>query len=967
MIHVFYTMIMLSQKKLFFLFVLMIVIGTVKGQYILNGTIVDKETKEPLPGASIAVENTTLGDNADDKGRFSISDIQQERVTLLVSYVGYESISLIHDFKINNTPDLRIRLQSSSMQLQQVEVEARAQGQIRANLLQKRAENIKHVLSSEQISTFPDMNAAEAMQRLPGITLQRDQGEGRFVQLRGTPPELTTFNINGEQIPSPEGDVRYVGMDIVAVDQIEFIEVTKVMTPDMDADGIGGSVNIITKKAEGDKPEIRAALAGGYTNLRGGANYNAQFSYGQRFGKFGFNVNGNFFQNNQGSDNLEYDYAKGPFFGSQEAGRDNYFVQFREYQLRYYDITRTRIGVSPTLDYKFNENSSIYLMGMYNSFIDDETRYRLIYDLDDALSETYYLYGGVEHDVRDRVKRQNLGSLNFGGEHKLGPAFIDYQLAYSHAREDEPDRVEALFDSPGQAIAISFDVSDPDFPVAEFPNPTNAGNATAYDRFELDELRFESSLTTDRNWTPRINIRFPYVLGNGNEGYLKFGGKIRAKDKERDIRSQEFGAYFETSNIYPGTGPELNVLTVDAGFREDNLLNRGYVMQHMPDADLIRDFYEFYPQYFIYDRNATRVSSFGEDYKAKERIYAAYGMFRHDLDRLMILGGLRYERTDINYEGARILLDRARFVGIDTLQDERTHEFLLPQIQLRYNVTEDFNLRGALTYTYSRPNFEDVLPYREQDREEVRFGNPDLRYPSAMNIDFLAEKYIQGGGILSGGFFYKKIDDFIFFFKRFAHEGDPTHYSLVEITKAVNGIKANVYGAELQSQFNFDFLPRPFNRFGLYMNYTYTYSEAFINQRLPANYSAAVVIFGEDDLGEFSNPDQQEKITLPGQARHTVNMALFFDTKKFYARLAANYHDAFLFQLGADRDLDEYTDEAWRLDFTANYGLTSNLRLFTDVVNLLNTPLKFYLGTPDRVRQQEFYSWWARTGIKISF
>lgn len=936
-------------------------------QNAISGSIQDADTRESLIGASVTILNTTLGADTDVNGNFRITGISKDTVTIVVTYVGYQSQSMSHDFSREKNPRFNIRLRSTSTQLQQVEVEARAQGQIRANLLQKRAENIKHVLSSEQITSFPDMNAAEAMQRLPGITLQRDQGEGRFVQLRGTPPELTTFNINGEQIPSPEGDVRYVGMDIVAVDQIEYIEVTKVLTPDMDADGIGGSVNIITKKAEGDKPEIRAALAGGYTNIREGANYNAQFSYGQRFGKFGFNVNGNFFQNNQGSDNLEYDYAKGPFFGSQDAGRDNYFVQFREYQLRYYDITRTRIGVSPTLDFEFNENSSIYLMGMYNSFIDDETRYRLIYELDDALNETYYLYGGVEHDVRDRVKQQDLGSLNFGGEHKIGPAFIDYQMAYSFAQEEEPDKIETLFESPGQAIAISFDVSNSDFPRAEFPNPTNAGNATDFERFEMEELRFENTVITDRNWTPRLNIRFPYDLGNGHNGYLKFGGKIRAKDKERDIRSQEFGAYFQTSNIYPGMGPELNVLTVDAGFREDNLLNQGYVLERMPDPDLMRDFYEFYPQYFIWDRNATRISSFGEDYKAKERIYATYGMFSHNWDRLMVLAGLRYERTDINYEGARILLDRARFIGIDTLQDERTHEFLLPQVQFRYNVTEDFNLRGALTYTYSRPNFEDVLPYREQDREEVQFGNPDLTYPSSMNVDFLAEKYIQGGGILSGGVFYKKIDDFIFFFKRFAHEGDPTHYSLVEITKAVNGIKANVYGAELQSQFNFDFLPKPFNRFGLYMNYTYTYSEAFINQRLPANYSAAVVIFGEDDLGEFSNPDQQERITLPGQARHTVNMALFFDTQKFYARLAANYHDAFLFQLGADRDLDEYTDEAWRLDFTANYEVTSNLRLFTDVVNLLNTPLKFYLGTPDRVRQQEFYSWWARTGIKLSF
>ena len=127
---------------------------------------------------------------------------------------------------------------------------------------------------------------------------------------------------------------------------------------------------------------------------------------------------------------------------------------------------------------------------MYNSFNDDETRRRLIYDLDDALSETYYLFGGVEHDVKDRIKRQELSTLSLGGEHKIGPAVVDYQIFYASATEKEPNRLEALFDSPGQAIAIDFDVTDPNFPRATFPNPNNADNATDYGRFELDENYF---------------------------------------------------------------------------------------------------------------------------------------------------------------------------------------------------------------------------------------------------------------------------------------------------------------------------------------------------------------------------------------------------------------------------------------------------------------------------------------------
>ena len=246
----------------------------------------------------------------------------------------------------------------------------------------------------------------------------------------GTPPELTNFNINGEQVPSPEGNFRYVGMDIIPSDQIEAVEVTKVITPDMDADGIGGSVNIKTKSAQSGTPQLRVTMAGGYNNLRETPNYNLQLSYGHRFKKIGFQINASYFENNQGSDNIEYKFAKGPFFNdtSQQDSVNNFQVHYREAQLRHYDIKRTRIAVSPTIDYQFNDKSMVYLKAMYNSFTDEETRRRLIYDLEDPLNATYYLFGGVEHDVRARTQQQQLSTIALGGEHDWGNIKIDYQV-----------------------------------------------------------------------------------------------------------------------------------------------------------------------------------------------------------------------------------------------------------------------------------------------------------------------------------------------------------------------------------------------------------------------------------------------------------------------------------------------------------------------------------------------------------
>ena len=380
-------------------------------------------------------------------------------------------------------------------------------------------------------------------------------------------------------------------------------------------------------------------------------------------------------------------------------------------------------------------------------------------------------------------------------------------------------------------------------------------------------MLIENSLTQERLFTPRINITLPYESSIG-AGYFKFGGKVRSRTKERNIRSQTFGAYRETSNLYPGMGDPLNLVTAVDDFHETDLLGQGYELRNMPSADVMRDFYEFFPQFFIFDRNESRKNSYNQDYEYAENIYAGYAMFRHNFDRLMVLAGLRYERTDITQnDGFGVILNGSRFIGIDTIETEQTQEFWLPQIQFRYAVTPNINLRAALTYTYARPNYVDVIPSREEDRQEVSIGNPDLQFPSAVNVDFMVERYYNNS-IFSAGVFYKNIEDFVFSYKRFGREGEPGsgNFPVFEFTKPLNGQDAEVFGAELQAQFKFDFLPGFFSDFGLYTNYTYTYSQAFIPKRTPANFASAVIINPlEDDLSVFLRKmERRDLFAWPG-------------------------------------------------------------------------------------------------------
>jgi TonB-dependent receptor len=698
----------------------------------VTGKIFDAETKEPLPGATVRIENTIKGTTTNINGGFRLSNIGAEKVTLVISYISYSEQKIALDFSGNKTQNITVKMTPASAELDAVEITAKSEGQVQAMLEQKKAINIKNVISYEQIQQFPDMNAAEAMSRIPGITLQRDQGEGKYVQLRGTPPALTNFNINGEQIPSPEGGVRYVGMDIISADQVDFIEVSKVLTPDMDADGIGGTVNIITKKASSKKPEVNATLSGGYNNLRETANYQGQLSYGQRFGKFGVFVNGSYYVNNQGSDNMEFDYTKGPFWGSTADGLDNYHVQYSEVQLRHYDITRKRLGLSSTLDYEFNKKHSIYLRGMYNRFTDNELRRRLIYTLDDGINFDHYLYGDVERDIKQRQKNQQVSTVNFGGRNDLNFLIFTYEAAYSLASEETPDRLEVVFDSPGHGIDMQFDHSDPDWPRVSFDKQLGYEHAHNYEEYELDEMLFDTSETRDHNTTLKANFQIPYQFGKYHKGFIKFGGKARLKNKTRDVNTTIYGNYFTRSLYDDDTTETLNLLVVGDDFVDYNLLNQGYTMEYFPSPEKILAFYDRNSHHFIYSNSDSKINTFAEDYSASEKIYALYGMVKHDINKLMLMGGFRYERTDIHYTGNKIITNRrGNYITHDTLEDKRTHEFFLPQFQAKYTINNNFNLRTGVTYTYSRPNFDYVLPYREEDRDDVKYGNPDLKFPQS--------------------------------------------------------------------------------------------------------------------------------------------------------------------------------------------------------------------------------------------
>ena len=265
-----------------------------------------------LPGANILLEGTTIGAATDLQGKYRIVNIPAGTYTLKARYMGYKDYSGKVTVNANRTIIYNIKLNVSYVQTKEVVVSGIRQGQVKALAIQKEAPNIMNVVSREQMENFPDVNTAEILQRLPGISIDRSQGDGRYVLIRGTSPRLSSITINGEAVASTRNEERYSQLDIIGSNQMSFIEVSKTLTPDMDANSIGGTVNIITRSAF-DFPgtHLDMTAGSGYSNLDNAPNWQWKFNYSGKFGtkkNFGLSITANYDRKLRGADDIEYEW-----------------------------------------------------------------------------------------------------------------------------------------------------------------------------------------------------------------------------------------------------------------------------------------------------------------------------------------------------------------------------------------------------------------------------------------------------------------------------------------------------------------------------------------------------------------------------------------------------------------------------------------------------------------------------------
>lgn len=874
------------------------------GAGTLAGRIVDERLGGPLPGAVVLVEGTVLQAVSDGEGRFQLAGVPAGEQTAAVSFLGRQTVRAPVTVRPGQTVTLDIELREALALEETVTVTAGpiGSGEARALNRQKTAPNITNVVSADQIGQFPDANAAEATQRIPGISIERDQGEGRYVVIRGSEARLNSMMINGERIPSPEGDVRQVALDVVPTDLLQAIQVSKALTPDMDADAIGGAVNLVTRGAP-LQPRALATISGGYNRIQDDWGQGLfSVTAGRRFHgeRLGVIATASLSDVNRGSENIEPEYDDG---------------NLDDLQVRDYAINRERRGLNGALDYRFTPSDSFFVRGIFTRFADQEYRRR-----------TRYRVGNdrIERELKDRLETQVIGNLQAGASHFLARGLqIDYRVSASRAEEDEPGRHDTTF----RQDDVRFDPNvspafiDPDNLQA---NPRNENLAA----FTLDDQVIEDNLTTDRDVVSAIDLRIPLGLRRNLAGSIKAGAKYRDKRKMRDNNA----VVFESSDDLFLTD------FIDPTFPGGPVLGGRYATGPHVGADAARGL----RSRFALEREVDFEADLA-DYDAAEKTSAVYGMADLALGPAMtLLAGVRVESTRIDYTGYELRFDdEGDFAAVDSLADQRAGTNAFPGAHWRYAFTSDTNLRAAVTRSMARPNYYDLVPFQlilEEDSEIVR-GNAALRPTLSSNFDVMLEHYFQSVGVVSGGFFYKNLTDFIFPFTF----GETRGGELFDVLEPRNGEAARVSGVELALQNRLRALPAPLDGFGVHANYTYTDSDAVLPERAA------------------------DRLRLPGQARHVGNVAVWYEKAGLSARVSLNFRGRALFEVADNAAEDIYLDANRQLDLTVSQALTGNIRLYLSALNLTDQPLRFYEGSPDRPIQEELYNWWMSLGARLSF
>jgi TonB-dependent receptor len=907
----------------------------------VSGTVKDS-AGAVLQGAQIVLQPAAITIATDTQGNYLIANVKPGTYTITISYVGFSIFESTITVTAGQTTALDATLKVGSAS-QQVEVNANLEGDAVEVNEQRTSENILNVESDTQIQSLPNANIADAVGRLPGVTLQRNEGEGQYVQIRGTEPRLSNTTIDGVIVPGPDPEVRQVDLDTIPADLVGAVAISKTLSANQDGDAIGGSVNLQIKQATSDKPTIMVEGIDGYTPIDNGRKaFTIDSSAGLRFGpnsiqgkRFGLMLGYSYDYNGRGIDDVEpVPNLDGP---GGALSFDNIYIQ-------QYLYDRTRYGMAGALDYKLNEGSDLYVHGLFSNFRDFGQKY------------AYQLAFEDNPKYKTSVRRPNLQieDLAIGGNQVFSHSFINYQAAIGHSR------FGGAAGNPGAEFKVNKHGTvgdDCDY----VPGPSQyrpqytcdvAGNPI-FDpsQYFLDTIDLTFGQATQLNLQAGGSMGINYHLGT-HFSTIEFGGQFRNEHKGQDAYSPEYDSNNGTPmSQYLGT------------FTNNHFYGGSYRLGPVTSFDAITGDLATNPDNFTLDEGTTHLQSDAANYNLQERVSAGYIMNTIQFGRFHLQTGLRLEATNTSNTGYLVVNDaNGDYVSTTPQNGSGSYINPLPSVQLRYSIDSNSDIRAVYGRGISRPDPYQLVPYITEDQSTapytINIGNPALVAEHANDYDILYERYMPSVGMIEAGYFYKQITEPIYGQQSYIPATGSSlsqAYSGDLVFQEVNGDHAYVQGIELAYQQHLTDLPGVLKGARINTNFTYTNSR---------NYNLT---------GRTDNPN------LVGQAPYSWNIGPAYATKRALVTFGISHNGANIYAyqyqstgpgavpFGINGPFgDNYFYAHTQVDAQASYYLGKGFTVKAIAENMNNAVFGFYNGSPQYMLQREYYKPTYSGGVRWS-
>src|SRR5437899_1373993 len=906
----------------------------------ISGRVTDNSAGV-LQGAQIELQPKNVGLASNGQGEFFINDLEPGNYTIAVTYVGFKASTTQVNVVAGQTANVEVRLEVESQNLQVLVTAERAYGEAEAVNRERSADNIVQVLPADVIRSLPNANMADALGRLPSVTIERDEGEGKYVQVRGTEPRLTNTTIDGVNVPSPEGSVRQIKFDAIPADIVESVEINKTLQANMDGDGIGGSVNLVTKTA-GERPTVKVGGMGEDTPILGGRGLGETTgTVGRRFGsdkRFGLLIGGSYDWNGRGIDDIEPVLDLATVGGQPVRVFDS--IDIREY--RYY---RSRWGIAGSADYKLKEGSNIYGRYIYSDFHNYGDRW--VYSINDNL------YGnGGPPSFNDQIRRPDyaIGSVLLGGKHVLSTTWYAWDVSASRARQigGVGDRT-ASFSSNLASSSCQFDAANTTS--LYLPQWTPA----CFTEADTNQTTLPlSRMQTNHGLTPQLNLQATgavakrYHLGS-RLATIEVGGKFR--------NAHRFSNAF-TDNFFPsGTGTPLTLADFPNSFSNSHYYQGAYKLG--PNPNFFTIYNAFTADIAANPGNYTLQQDISSQFNLIEKVSAGYLMNTIDFNKVRVVAGVRFEGTNLD-TSAPILDANGMFQG--TSKSNGSYVKVLPSASLRFALGKDTYLRTVYGRGLSRPNPQDIAQALSFDNSAnpvlVSLGNPNLKPEAADNVDVLIEHYINPFGMITAGYFYKNLSDPIVSHEFMVNTGSfgsatCTQTIPCRVTQPLNAGSAWINGFEAAYLQHLSFLPGALKGLGFSANYGYTASRASL----------------APDFGRSDHP------RLLRNAPNTWNISPTYDRGRVSVRLGLSYNGAniaaYQFSDGVNGGItgpfgDNYFYAHLQVDVQGSVALAHGLSFVMYGLNINNEVFGFYNGSPQYMVQREYYRPTIAAGMRWS-